>query len=658
MALHTHAQPAPTQTASPTFVLVGNPNVGKSVVFGALTGRYATVSNYPGTTVEVTEGRVRGAQDLTRLVDTPGVYSLVPLSDDERVTRDILLAERPSAVLQVADTKNLSRSLVITLELAELGLPSVLALNMADEAHTRGIAVDAPALAQRLGLPVVTTVATAGEGIEQMLAAAGQAPVSPYTITYDDAVEAAVAQVQRYLPGSSHLLVRGLALHFLGGGDDLPAALGLPAAEQETLETLRRQLDAHACAQGGDSLALRINRRRVGEAQLLAAAVLQRRAMQTSAAETIGRLAVHPVWGWPILAAVLYLVYLFVGVLGAGVLVDLLENGLFGGLINPWLTAVVDALVPFAWLRSLLVGEYGLVTVALTYSFAIVLPIVGAFFLAFSLLEDSGYLPRLAVMLDRAFRSMGLNGKAVLPMILGLGCDTMATVSTRMLETRKERIQVTLLLALGVPCSAQLGVLMGMVGGLGLGAVLVWGGVVVATVLAVGYLAARIIPGEQSDFLLELPPMRLPALRNILVKTLARMEWYLWEVVPIFVLGTALLFVLDAVGALLWLQAALAPLVVNWLGLPVEATNALLVGFLRRDYGAAGLFDLSRRGLMDPVQVLVSMVVITLFVPCVANVLMIVKEHGARTAFWVVATVFPIALLVGGLLNWVIRWGA
>jgi ferrous iron transport protein B len=171
-------------------------------------------------------------------------------------------------------------------------------------------------------------------------------------------------------------------------------------------------------------------------------------------------------------------------------------------------------------------------------------------------------------------------------------------------------------------------------------------------------LAARVIPGRQSDFLLELPPMRMPALRNILVKTLARMEWYLWEVVPIFVLGTAMLFVLDISGALVWLQTALAPLVVNWLGLPAEATNALLVGFLRRDYGAAGLFDLSRRGLLDPVQVLVSMVVITLFVPCVANVLMIVKEHGARTAFWVVATVFPIAILVGGLLNWVIRWGA
>ncbi len=654
-----HAALAPTIAVPDlrTLVLVGNPNVGKSVVFGALTGRYATVSNYPGTTVEVMSGSVRLAAGDARLIDTPGVYSLTPLSDDERVTRDILLNERADAVIQVADTKNLGRSLVIALELAELGLPATLCLNMADEAHARGITVDAVALAKRLGLPVVSTVATQGEGVARLLQAAQEAQAGQHTITYDNQVEAAIAEVQRYLP-ASHLAPRGLALHFLGGASDLPAALGLPSADQMALDRLRRHADDEAAAAGGEPLALRINRKRVSAAQALQSEVLSRHPVKPTLAEHIGRMAVHPVWGWPILATVLYLVFLFVGVLGAGILVDLLENGLFGGIINPWITVVVDALVPFAWLQDFLVGEYGLITVALTYSFAIVLPIVGTFFLAFSLLEDSGYLPRLAVMLDRAFRSMGLNGKAVLPMILGLGCDTMATVSTRMLETRKERIQVTLLLALGVPCSAQLGVLMGMVGGLGFAAVMIWGGVVVATVLAVGYLAARIIPGTQSDFLLELPPMRVPALRNILVKTLARMEWYLWEVVPIFVLGTALLFLLDIAGALASLQVALSPLVVKWLGLPVEATNALLVGFLRRDYGAAGLFELSRNGLLDPVQVLVSMVVITLFVPCVANVLMIVKEHGARTAFWVVATVFPIAILVGGLLNWVIRWGA
>jgi ferrous iron transport protein B len=656
MTCHTAVEPLFAGANLLDYVLVGNPNVGKSVVFGALTGRYATVSNYPGTTVEVTSGSVRTPQGEARLIDTPGVYSLTPLSADERVTRDILLEGKPHTVIQVADTKNLARGLAITLELAELGLPTILCLNMADEARLRGISVDEVRLAELLSIPVVCTTATRGEGIDRLFSSLERSQGCRKAVVYDGEVESAVAAVEPLLP-SSHLSVRGLALHFLGGGADLPSALGMPASEQAVLEQVRSAAEQKATAQGGEPLAVRINRQRAGAAQALQAQVLRRQPVQQGLGERLGRLAVHPVWGWPILAGILYLMYLFVGVLGAGELVDLLENGLFGGIINPWITGIVDALVPFALLRDFLVGEYGLITVALTYSFAIVLPIVGTFFLAFSLLEDSGYLPRLAVMLDRSFRSMGLNGKAVLPMILGLGCDTMATVSTRMLETRKERVQVTLLLALGVPCSAQLGVLMGMVGGLGLAAMAVWGGVVVATVLAVGYLAARLIPGEQSDFLLELPPMRMPALRNILVKTLARMEWYLWEVVPIFVAGTALLFVLDVSGALAALQVALAPLVVNWLGLPAEATSALLVGFLRRDYGAAGLFDLSRNGLLDPVQVLVSMVVITLFVPCVANVLMIVKEHGARTAFWVVATVFPIAILVGGLLNLVIRWG-
>jgi ferrous iron transport protein B len=301
------------------------------------------------------------------------------------------------------------------------------------------------------------------------------------------------------------------------------------------------------------------------------------------------------------------------------------------------------------------VGDYGLITMSLTYSLAIILPIFGAFFLAFSFLEDSGYLPRLAVMLDRVFRLMGLNGKAVLPMILGLGCDTMATMTTRILETRKERIQVTLLLALGVPCSAQLGVLLGMITGLGLAATVLWVSVIVATLLLVGYLSARLIPGAGSDFILELPPIRMPALRNIVLKTAARIEWYLKEAVPIFVAGTTILFVLDLFHLLAAIERWMSPLIVGWLGLPVEATGAFLIGFLRRDYGAAGLFDIARSGGLDPVQIMVSLVVITLFMPCFANLLMIVKEHGLRTAAAVSAVVFPLAFMIGGLLNLVLR---
>jgi ferrous iron transport protein B len=309
--------------------------------------------------------------------------------------------------------------------------------------------------------------------------------------------------------------------------------------------------------------------------------------------------------------------------------------------------------VPF--LEELILGDYGLVTMALTYSIAIVMPIVGFFFIAFSLLEDSGYLPRLAVMVNRVFKVMGLNGKAVLPMILGLGCDTMATLTTRILETRKERILVTLLLALGVPCSAQLGVVLGMVSGISGLATTIWIGTVVLVMLLVGYLAAKVIPGEPSDFVLELPPIRVPQLTNILVKTLARVEWYLKEAVPLFILGTFILFVGHKVGALEFIQKLTDPLVVGLLGLPSKAAEAFVIGFLRRDYGAAGLFVMAKQGMLDPIQVVVSLVVITLFVPCIANFFMMVKEQGMKVALYMVAFIFPFAFGVGGVLNWVLR---
>ena len=630
-------------------ILIGNPNVGKSALFGALTGRYAMVSNFPGTTVEVTQGWLAGSPEQRTVIDTPGLYSLTPLSDDERVTRDILLDRQPAAVVQVADAKNLRRSLLITVELIETGIPFVLAVNMMDEARARGIEVDAARLGVRLGVPVVTTVATRKDGLAALVDTLDQAQAGQAEIRYTAAIEAAIAAAQTLLPHSDHNQ-RSMAIMVLSGADDLLDRLCVPAAEQAAIRTVRGQAEAAV----GQPLAVAINRQRIALVDAILAEAIRLRPATRSWSARLGSWAVDPVIGWPVLAAVLYAVYLFVGVFGAGTLVGLLEEVFFGQVINPWLTAAVEAFIPFPLVQSFLVGEFGLFTMALTYSFAIVLPIVGTFFLAFGVLEDSGYLPRLAVMLDRAFRVMGLNGKAVLPMILGLGCDTMATMATRILDSRKERIQVTLLLALGVPCSAQLGVLLGMVGGVGLWAMLVWGGVVVATMLVVGWLAARVIPGKQSDFILELPPMRLPEFGNVLVKTLARMEWYLKEVVPIFVLGTALLFTLDLIGALAWIQQALSPLVVGWLGLPLEATDALLIGFLRRDYGAAGLFDLAQQGLLDPVQIVVSMVVITLFVPCIANFLMIVKEYGARIGLAVAATVFPLALLVGGVLNLVL----
>jgi ferrous iron transport protein B len=252
---------------------------------------------------------------------------------------------------------------------------------------------------------------------------------------------------------------------------------------------------------------------------------------------------------------------------------------------------------------------------------------------------------------------MGLNGKAVLPMVLGLGCDTMATLATRILATRRERLIVALLLALAVPCSAQLAVVFGlfaMVPG-GPGLLLAWLGIVAAVMIAVGWLAGRLLPGEPSDFIVELPPIRRPSLRNIVRKTLARIEWYLREAVPLFVAGTLVLFVLDRAGGLAALTRLAEPVVVGFLGLPPGCAAAFVVGFLRRDYGAVYLFDAARRGELGPDEVLVATVTITLFLPCVASYFMLVREFGGRTAVAVAVFVFTLAFLAGGAVNAALR---
>lgn len=631
-------------------VLVGNPNVGKSALFGALTGTYVTVSNYPGTTVEITTGAaVVGGRKLP-VVDTPGTASFLPSSEDERVTRDILLRGRPHAVVVVGDAKNLDRGLLLAVQLAEMEVPHVLCLNMMDEAATRGIGVDVAALGERLGVAVVPTVAVRREGIRALVASLNSPGRGRTLVAYPAPIERALASLTPLLP-EAPIAPRALALMVLAGDDTLTSWLrahvspGALATIDDVGQRLRRDVS--------EPLALAVARARRRAVARLAYG-LTRRSTPNGSRRWLARLeplTTHPVWGLPILGMVLLLAYLFVGVFGARTLVDLLEQGLFGRGIGPAATALADRFLPWSLLRDLLVGPYGLITMALAYSLALVLPIVGTFFVAFGALEDSGYLPRLAVMVNRLFKKIGLNGKAVLPMVLGLGCDTMATLTTRILETPKERLIVILLLALGVPCSAQLTVVLAMLSGLPPAAVLVWLGVVLGVIFAVGRLAARVLPGRGSDFVLELPPLRLPRPGNILVKTLARIEWYLKEAVPLFVLGTLILFAADRLHLLGSLERAAEPLLSGLLGLPRETAEAFVVGFLRRDFGAAGLYRLAHEGRLDGVQVVVAMVTITLFIPCIAQFFMMVKERGWRTALAIAAFVFPLAIGMGAAVN-------
>jgi ferrous iron transport protein B len=623
-------------------VLVGNPNVGKSALFGALTRRYVTVSNYPGTTVEIARGVL---PDDTPLIDTPGANSLSAGSEDERVTAQFLFSQRDhiGAIVQVADAKNLRRALLLTVQLSELGAPMVLVLNMSDEAEAHGVKIDTERLSERLGIEVVRTVAVRGEGIDAVRAAIDRARRPTFAMRYDPGLESAIARTMALLP-PGETQARARAVRLLGGDTGMAAHYslngGLTAVVESTGALYGRPLRSEILSQ------------QMFAAQgLVQDAVIVQPQSGRKFARRLGRWMVDPLWGWPFLLVIMWLVFKFVGELGAGTLVGFFEGTVFGEWINPAATSIVHTLIPIPFVQDLLVGEYGLITMALTYGVAIVLPIVFTFFLAFSILEDTGYLPRLAIMFNRLFTAIGLNGKAVLPMVLGLGCDTMATMSTRILDTRRERVQVTLLLALGVPCSAQLGVVLGMLAIVGSGGAAIWLGVVAGTMLAVGWLAARLLPGERGDFIVEVPPLRLPQVGNVVIKTLARMEWYVKEVIPLFVIGTLLLFVLDRTGMLGVIETAGAPVITGVLGLPPAATAMLLVGFLRRDYGAAGLFALALAGELTPQQMIVSLVVVTLFVPCIANVLMIVKEFGGRTAAAVTVTVFALAFTVGGIVN-------
>ncbi|MEI6667655.1 MAG: ferrous iron transporter B [Acidobacteriota bacterium] len=559
--------------------LVGNPNVGKSVLFGRLTGQYAIVSNYPGTTVAVTKGRALVNGEVCDLIDTPGVNALEgEVSEDELVTRRIVEGDGVDVIVQVVDARNLRRGLMLTSQIVAYGKPLVLVLNMVDEARRHGLDIDATALGRSLGVQVVETVATEGRGVDHLR-----------EVMRDAVVPSVELGESRDHAAWAHTLTGQLRR-------SRPSTIG------------------------------RVH-------------------------EQVSRWVREPLTGLPILAVVLYLMYLAVGVFGAQFLVGVLEKDVFQGVINPAAISLFTRWVPWSLVRDLFVGEYGLITMGLTYAVAIVLPVVATFFFVFGFLEDSGYIPRLAIFSDRIFRAMGLNGKAVLPMVLGLGCDTMATMTTRILATKKERMIAVLLLALGIPCSAQLATILGILGGISFSAVATLFGVVLTQMFVVGFLAARVLPGERSEFILELPPIRWPHMRNVAYKTALRVRWYLGEAVPLFLIGTALLFALSRAGWLAVMTRAAEPMVVGLLGLPAKTAQVLIMGFLRRDYGAAGLFEMSRSGQLSGVQAVVALTVMTLFVPCVANFLMMIKEQGSRAAFSMLAVVTVIAIGTGAVLN-------
>ena len=611
-----HRAPAPPAgvTGEGAVVLVGNPNVGKSVVFNALTGTYVDVSNFPGTTVELTHGRF-GDIDV---LDTPGVYGVSSFNDEETVARDVILFA--GSIVNVVDAVHLERDLFLTLQLADMGLPMVVALNMADEARSAGVAIDRDLLEDLLGVPVVETVAVQGKGIPELKAALAHARPGHPDPELLAPLEEALAKVHN----------RAEALLLLEGD--------VAVAERHEVRpgTMRDEI---------------YTRRRV-RVDDLAGHVVHEEIRGASFKAKLSMWMMHPLTGIPMLLVLLGAMYVVVGQLIAGNLVGFIQGTIFEGHWYPFIQGLVGRVFASGSpVFEILAGQFGLLTMTPATLLGVILPLVSGFYFLLSLLEDTGYLPRIAALADRSLNSMGLNGRAVIPLILGLGCVTMGTLTTRILGSRRERFIATTLMAIAVPCSAQLGIVAALMATTQPVYTVAYFVILLAVFVALGTALNKLVPGESTDLLIDLPTLRLPRLDNIARKTGTKVWNFMREVALFFVGGTLFLGLMKVTGLLDLIIVGAKPLISGWLGLPPQTATAFVMGLIRRDFGAAGFFSMHLSGP----QLLVAMVTITLFVPCMASALVVLRERGWRYLIGLFAGSLGSAFLLGGIVHQVIR---
>jgi len=649
-----------------TIVLVGNPNVGKSIFFNYLSGVYVDVSNFPGTTVEVLKGNYLSSPfDCdTEVYDTPGIYSVSSFNDEEKVARDIIL--NADIILNVVDAVHLERDLFLTQQLIDMGKRVVVALNMMDEAEKHNIHINIDLLSDLLGVPVIPTIAPKKIGFEQL----DEALRNAWEGHQDPALHAQLHQMLTVVGAQEE------ALLILEGDEYIAARHGVsPGLERERIYIERRN--------------------RVND---IIQRVVTDTSTKTKMASRLGLWSVNPLSGIVILLAILYLTYLFIGKFVAKDLVDFTEheigNKKFEYYVKSFVSKYATANIKIEALNAqdqvidtrefnfpdgtdaqptllkemndyidgkrvnytftysnpfiiIFFGEFGVFTMTVTYLVFLLLPLVLGFYLMLSILEDSGYLPRLATLVDRILRYVGLNGRAVIPIILGFGCVTMATITTRLLGTQREKTIATTILQLAIPCSAQLGVIAALLATAGLKATIIYSLIIFSFLVIVGSVLNRTLPGESSPLLIDLPPMRFPRLDNVMRKTGFKTYFFMKEATPWFFVGALAVGIMQVTGLLNVWQDLLAPLTTRWLQLPREAATAFVMGLVRRDFGAAGLYQLS----LTCMQTVVALVTITLFVPCIASLIVMLKERGAKEGLLIWTGSWVLAFGIGGIVS-------
>ena len=630
-------------------VIVGNSNVGKSSLFNHLTKNYSIVANYPYTTIAVARGEITLESKKFELIDTPGIYSLEIQSEDEIVTRDILIKEHPEFIIQCIDAANIKTSLLLTSQLLELNIPLLICLNNIDGAMQKGIWVDSAKLRDLLGVPVIETMATEGEGLGELRKRILKTKPPVNGFKHKEFIERDLEKVAGYFP-VEHVPSPGILLLFLLGDKDIEKWILKQYGESIYHDV--KKLAQYVKTSIPTPLDRIVFRDRSEWVEQIVNAVSGRsKIISTRLLEKCGELTRHPVYGWPILGAIIFATYLIVGKLGAVIIVDFLNAHLFDPL-----TAFIGDSIPWDFWRDFAVGDYGILTMGLINAVGTVLPILALFFLILNTLEDTGYLPNLCILSNRFFQKIGLSGKSVLPIVLGFGCKTVATLATRILDSRKERYIAIFLIAFAIPCSAQLGVNIAVLAYFPVSAFILVFSVLALVEIMAGMVLNRIIKEEATtDFILEIPPVRLPNIKNLLLKTYYRLKWFLIEAVPLFIIGALALFIMDKLLILNLIKMLLSPIVVSFLGLPIKCVEAFLLCIARHEAGAVILMQLVKSGQLDFTQACVSIIIVTCFVPCFANLMAMIKELGMKKAMFMALVIIVSSILIGGSVNYFMR---
>ena len=634
-------------------VIAGNMNVGKTALFKHMCGGKTTSVNIPGNTVSVASGRIRGTDNVA--FDTPGVVSMFSTNEDERAGRDVILSQAEEGNIQglilVADAKNLRRSIAIALQHMEYGLPMLLDLNMIDEAVSRGIDIDHGTLSQMLGLDVVTTIAREGIGVSKVISGIKDMKTPAPFIQYPAWMEKFLAIAEKLLQ-SGNISPRVLGLLLLVGDEGVEDHIERRFG-RGMLTQLKHLADEYRMEDPQSSTISLVNLYNRRAEQIAGAVQKIEPPSKNPFLVKFGDWCTQFKTGIPIAMAALYLVYLFVGTFGATFLVDTLNETLFEGFLIPWAEALVQP-IPSAFIRDMIVDpEFGILPTGVFLALGLVLPVLFCFYIAFGILEDSGYLPRISILLDRVFQKMGLNGKGVIPLVMGFSCVTMAILTTRMLDTKKEKNIATFLLLLGMPCAPLLAVMFIILGKMPVTASVTVFGIIFLQIFVAGFVANRLLPGKREPFLMEISPMRWPKLDQIVKSAAQKTYFFMKEAIPVFILASLCVFLLQRAGGLAVLERLAEPVVSGFMGLPEKSVQVFIKTIIRRESGAAEIGHLS--ALYTNLQLVVNLLVMTFLLPCMNAAIVLFKERGIKAASAIIATVMVYAIIVGSLVNFTCR---